>query len=159
MSKNSTSSDVVLNPPPGIDLAYENAGSKLRDQLIRVDQVNARAGGAVIAGVAISGFFLSGIPHSAAVSWGVISLLVGATAIMGAAFWPIQWKDAPEPRTFATFANMTPTQMHQHALASVLAAYAHNERPLLIKGRLTNVGVAVEALALALLVIGRAVWG
>ena len=146
-------------PPPGIDLAYDNAASKLRDQLTRVDQVNARAGGVVVAGVVISGFFLSGIPHSAPVNAGVIALLVITTAIMGIALWPVQWKDAPEPHGFATFANRTPAQMHQQALGSVLAAYAHNERPLVLKGRWTNVGVAIEALALALLVIGRAVWG
>jgi hypothetical protein len=146
-------------PPPGIDLAYENAASKLRDQLTRVDQINARAGGVIVAGVVISGFFLSGIPHNPVVIWGVIALLAVMTAIMGIALRPIQWNDAPDPRRFATFANMTAAQMHQKALASLLAAYAHNERPLLLKGRWTNVAVAVGAIALALLVIGRAVWG
>ncbi len=113
----------------------------------------------MIAGVAISGFFLSGIPDNEGVRWGVIALLLVTTAIQGVALWPIQWKDAPEPRVFASFANRTPGQMHQEALATVLGAYTHNLGPLLRKGRTTNVAVAAEALALAVLVVGRAVWG
>jgi hypothetical protein len=146
-------------PPPGIDLAYDNGITKLQDQLKRVDQVNARAGGVVVASVAISGFFLAGIPKSSAVTWTVIGLLVVTTLIVGRALWPVGWEDAPEPRVFATLANRNPAQMKQEALATVLAAYTANERPLLVKGRWANVGAAAEAVTLAVLVIGRAIWG
>jgi hypothetical protein len=146
-------------PPPGIDLAYDNAAAKLRDQLARIGEINARAGGVVVAGVALSGFFLSAIPHNEAVRWGVIALLLLTAAILGVAEWPIKWNDAPDPSAFASLANMTPAQMRREALATLLAAYEHNSRPLLRKGRWANIGAAVEVLALGLLVMGRAAWG
>ncbi len=150
---------MAVNPPPGIDTAYDNAASKLSDQQKRVDQVNGRAGGTVVAVVAISGFFLAGIPKQEAVRWGVIALLAITTLIVGAALWPIRWRDAPDPRAFAALANRTPQGMHQAALATLLAAYDFNDPPLRRKARLANLAAAVEGSALAVLVIGRAIWG
>jgi hypothetical protein len=150
---------MARTPPPGIELAYENAAAKLRDQLARIDGVNARAGAVVVAGIALSGFLLSSIPHNPVVTWGVIALLLAAVAVVGVANWPIKWKDAPDPRVFASLANRSPGEMRRAALATLLAAYEHNARPLLRKGRWVNIAAAVELVALGLLVVGRAVWG
>jgi hypothetical protein len=150
---------VVQDPPPGIDTAFDNAALKLSDQLKRVDQVNGRAGGTVVAAVAIGGFFLSGMPAQLGVRWGVIALLVVTTGIVGVALWPIRWRGAPDPRAFASLANRTPARMHQAALATLLAAYDINTPLLRRKAQLANLAAAVEACALALLVIGRAAWG
>jgi hypothetical protein len=121
--------------------------------------VNARAGGVVIAAVAISGFFLSGIPQNGFVRWAVIALLAATAGVLGAALWPIQWHDAPDPRRYAALASSPPAAMHQAALATLLDAYQRNLEPLQRKSRLANIGAAIEFVALAVLVIGRAAWG
>jgi hypothetical protein len=144
---------------PGVGLAYDNAAAKLEDQQAQIGEINRRFGGVVLAAVALCGFFLSGLPAS----WVVRVVVIAILAVVVVESWLVvriaEWKDAPDPREFARLANLSPEEMKGKALATLLDAYEVNAPRLKRKGRLINIAAATEGIALASLMVGRAIGG